>query len=635
MTPCAVLASFPFFFNVVLFWIGQAARYGQHKVNLNVSSEKFFSVNYLKELIPPNILARGFAEGSEVYTHDELHELLAYNKGVPVYTTMKRDQTTVMLDRELFEAAPLETQLNLVREETMAMAAERLVVPALLRGRVPGAQPAYRVALAMTLTTHSKGWFRDFGIEHYQDVKNCDVNYVELIQNDGRIKASSEISGGANCNNEVVSTAAAAEPKLAGHAAFVDVFEQDVPAVQLSLGAAVVTSESYLKLMLTRSQVAALVNNPDLFGLTQTRSDGVDDGMLTYACALLREYTYTDGKARYGNRNLSLGATTVLGLGCPIPNTSNNVMTPQHFGYSQHRQQAGILAELVPRAMLDPPKVDGSESMVQYRDRMLAGLSWVARPGAGMDELVTWANALVESADADDGTAAPAAANTRVPSRGDAEVVYILIENAELITSISQRGSGGRYTINSGDYTLAKEDEPVQQDHGHGMFTSRYGSQPSTGKVVMPMYHRPTINSVLDAVGARRVASHAALSKLAKEAVFMSTGLPTCARFSSAVDNASTTPTLPPPKTLREALGLTLEADCETFRKQRLGSKYGPFRWSLPNGVTLELFEKDQCDSSFVDSGDERWVLSVMLLPFATLLFYIAVSSFVRAHWIC
>jgi hypothetical protein len=82
--------------------------------------------------------------------------------------------------------APLATQLNLVREEAMAMAAERLVVPALLRGRTPRHQPAYRVALAMTLTTHSKGWFRDWGIEHYPELKDCNVDYVAVLLKDGQ-----------------------------------------------------------------------------------------------------------------------------------------------------------------------------------------------------------------------------------------------------------------------------------------------------------------------------------------------------------------------------------------------------------------------------------------------------------------
>ena len=633
-----------------------AARYGEHKVNLNVSSDKFFKVHYLKELIPPEVLARGFKEGTDVYTHDELHELLAYAKGVPVYTTMKRDQTTVMLDRKLFEAAPLETQLNLVREETMAMAAERLVVPALLRGRIPDPQPAYRVALAMTLTTHSKGWFRDFGIEHFRDVKDCNVNYVELLQKDGRIKTSDEIIGELAGNQPqdgaAGDAAAAAEPAVSGHAAFIDTFEKDRPATELSVGAAVVTSESYLQLMLTRSQVAALVNNPEAFGVTPTRSAGIDDGMLSYACAGLDAGLYTVRNQRY-NHKFSLGAVTVLGLGCPVPGTSNNVM-------DLSQQQTRNADVLVPRATQEPPMQHGSESMTQYRERLLRGTSWVARPGAGIDELVTWANALGESADA-------AAAGTAAGSA--AEVVYILIENAQLITSISQVGSGGRYAIGSGDCLLVSEDQTP---------SSRLGW---AGSVMLPMYHRPAIRSVPDAAGARMVASHAALSKLAKEAVFMNTGIAQVTRFQSAAlpddalkvgtkvtlsanfaefGDAAGGPMAPgdtctiveihnsvvdpsysvlhkgtshwyeagalravatpaadepppplPPKTLREALGLTLDADIEAFSKQRIGSKYGPFRWSLPGGVTLELYEKDQCDASHVDednvSHSEEW----------------------------
>ena len=169
------------------------ARYGEHRLHMNVSNEEFFKVHYLRELVPRSVLRAGLCEGAAIYTHDELHDLVAYSKGKPLFATMKTDQTKAALDRALFDAADLPTQLRLVREETMAIAAERVVVPALLRGTVPSADYAYRCALSMVLTTLSKGWFRRFGIEHYPVLCTCDVDFVALIQADGRIRSSSEI----------------------------------------------------------------------------------------------------------------------------------------------------------------------------------------------------------------------------------------------------------------------------------------------------------------------------------------------------------------------------------------------------------------------------------------------------------
>ena len=90
------------------------------------------------------------------------------------------------LDRLLFEAAPLRDRLRLVREEAMAMASERVTVPALLRGdasaeAATAQQAAYSLGLCMALTTHSSGWFRAFGHAHYPQVKDLDVDMAAKV----------------------------------------------------------------------------------------------------------------------------------------------------------------------------------------------------------------------------------------------------------------------------------------------------------------------------------------------------------------------------------------------------------------------------------------------------------------------
>ena len=141
-------------------------RYGDSRVNLQQTNEQFFPVWYLKEMIAPNLLEQGLHPGCEIYTHDELHELVKYHE-IPIFQTLKRDTARAMLNRDLFELLSHEDQLNLVREEVMAICLERLVIPQLLKGKVPNQQACYEVALSMVLTALSKGWFRDFGIEHY------------------------------------------------------------------------------------------------------------------------------------------------------------------------------------------------------------------------------------------------------------------------------------------------------------------------------------------------------------------------------------------------------------------------------------------------------------------------------------
>ena len=52
------------------------ARYGKHRVHLDVPNEAFFPVWYLQEFMPEDLLAKALAPGKTVYTHDELHEIV-------------------------------------------------------------------------------------------------------------------------------------------------------------------------------------------------------------------------------------------------------------------------------------------------------------------------------------------------------------------------------------------------------------------------------------------------------------------------------------------------------------------------------------------------------------------------------
>ena len=152
------------------------------RIHLDVPNEEFFKVHYLKAMTSQRLLETRLNEGASIYEHDELHALLAVGSH-PVYTSMKHDPSKAMLEKELFDAADHTTKLNLVREEAMAIAAERIVVPALLK--LPASTPAveaidavddaeaYSLGLQMTLTHLSKGWFRTFGLDHWPEVSEC------------------------------------------------------------------------------------------------------------------------------------------------------------------------------------------------------------------------------------------------------------------------------------------------------------------------------------------------------------------------------------------------------------------------------------------------------------------------------
>jgi len=60
-------------------------------------------------------------------------------------------------------------QLNDVREEAMVLALERYLLP----GHKSSGRDAYVSALKKICTTTTKGWFREFAIDHYPELRDC------------------------------------------------------------------------------------------------------------------------------------------------------------------------------------------------------------------------------------------------------------------------------------------------------------------------------------------------------------------------------------------------------------------------------------------------------------------------------
>jgi len=125
--------------------------------------------------------------------HDRIHEIVAYTPNVPVYTRCKRDLSKAQLDKAMFFALPLVDQIRDVREEAMVIAIERYLLPACaVAGGGSSAQiriltadfvkVSYERAVERICTTLTKGWFRDFAINHFPDVKRCDRDLLTLLQ---------------------------------------------------------------------------------------------------------------------------------------------------------------------------------------------------------------------------------------------------------------------------------------------------------------------------------------------------------------------------------------------------------------------------------------------------------------------
>jgi hypothetical protein len=126
---------------------------GEH-IRMNQSNEDFLD----KE---------GLLTVRKMIPHDDIHELVKFGS-VPMYTRIKKDQSKAACDQKLFEALSLEERVQDVQEEGMVLALERY----LLLRRLHDPEEAYRRALERICTTITKGWFREFAIDHYPAIRN-------------------------------------------------------------------------------------------------------------------------------------------------------------------------------------------------------------------------------------------------------------------------------------------------------------------------------------------------------------------------------------------------------------------------------------------------------------------------------
>lgn len=142
-------------------------RYGKKKANLNQEPEDFFNSNV-----------------SRVYEHDSIHSSVAYRHGYPLFNEILRDGHAVAVDKNKFDALDLTEKLQLVREEVYATALERMIIPSEYSYNP---SQAYFWALRKTITSFTKGWFPQFIVENFLELRKPDINYVEKHRNNSNL----------------------------------------------------------------------------------------------------------------------------------------------------------------------------------------------------------------------------------------------------------------------------------------------------------------------------------------------------------------------------------------------------------------------------------------------------------------
>lgn len=114
------------------------------------------------------------------YDHDWLHEQVAFYER-PLYERLKyKDKFHLAwCEQELFEQLSQQEKLECVVEEVMVIALERFLIPGI--EKVPGV--AFQKSLKKVCTTLCSGWFRDFAIDNWEQLRlMCDRAKLEELR---------------------------------------------------------------------------------------------------------------------------------------------------------------------------------------------------------------------------------------------------------------------------------------------------------------------------------------------------------------------------------------------------------------------------------------------------------------------
>lgn len=136
----------------------EAEARSKRRINLNMSNEAFFD--------------KSQKSVSRVYDHDSIHHSICFYDE-PLHNRMRPDPKKAATSLKLFRKMPHLDQIRAVQEEAMVIALERIIIPALQTSVILTAdtiETAYRWAIMRISTTLTKGWFRDFAIEHHPEV---------------------------------------------------------------------------------------------------------------------------------------------------------------------------------------------------------------------------------------------------------------------------------------------------------------------------------------------------------------------------------------------------------------------------------------------------------------------------------
>jgi hypothetical protein len=137
-------------------------KYGDKVPKLNKTNEEFFDDSVTK-----------------YYVHDDIHKIVSYDYGHPIYERLKLRKELAMCEKDLWYKLPHQDKVNCVREEGYVIALERFIIPKIESGeKHMSPEMAFDKALEKICTTLCSGYFRDFAIDNWQEIRSNIACYL-------------------------------------------------------------------------------------------------------------------------------------------------------------------------------------------------------------------------------------------------------------------------------------------------------------------------------------------------------------------------------------------------------------------------------------------------------------------------
>lgn len=122
---------------------------------------------------------------AKYYIHDDIHKVMAFYDE-PLYEKLKFDESLAKCEKELWDLLPHEDKVKCVCEECFVIGVERFLIPKEENGeKYPPSTIAFNKALEKVCTNLTSGWFRDFAIDNWNEIKTlgeCSDYYSKFFK---------------------------------------------------------------------------------------------------------------------------------------------------------------------------------------------------------------------------------------------------------------------------------------------------------------------------------------------------------------------------------------------------------------------------------------------------------------------